>query len=179
MVRQTRFSQNHLLGLKPVYCSIAPQRPPSSPLRKPTRLPIEIANSPGHATYAFSKLSGLYDALDSAYKLGVSLLDAPLEVFHKLTATLPRSTEAERLTIARVDQNVFRDAMLEYWNGRCPLTGITVPALLRASHIVPWAECESDDLRLDVHNGLLLSALWACAFDSRLISFSDTGTALR
>jgi predicted restriction endonuclease len=60
-----------------------------------------------------------------------------------------------------------------------PLTGITDPALLRASHIVPWAECESDDLRLNVHNGLLLSALWDCAFDSGLISFSDTGTVLR
>ena len=43
--------------------------------------------------------------------------------------------------------------------GRCPLTGITDPALLRASHIVPWAECD-DAQRLDVHNGLLLSALW-------------------
>lgn len=72
-----------------------------------------------------------------------------------------------------------RDALLEYWNSRCPLTDITDPALLRASHIVPWAECESDDLRLDVHNGLLLSALWDCAFDSGLISFSDTGTVFR
>ena len=51
----------------------------------------EIANAPGHASYAFSKLSGLYDALDRAYKLGVSLPDAPLEVFRKLTANLPRS----------------------------------------------------------------------------------------
>jgi HNH endonuclease len=139
----------------------------------------EIANSPGHASYAFSKLSGLYDALDRTYKLGVSLPDAPLEVFRKLTANLPRSTEAERLTVVRVGQDVFRDALLEYWNGRCPLTDITDPALLRASHIVPWAECESDALRLDVHNGLLLSALWDGAFDSGLISFSDAGAVLR
>lgn len=139
----------------------------------------QISNAPGHASYAFSNLSGLYDALDRAYKLGVSLPDAPLEVFRKLTASLPRSTEAERLTIVRVGQDVFRDALLEYWNSRCPLTDINDPALLRASHIVPWSECESDDLRLDVHNGLLLSALWDCAFDSGLISFSDTGTVLR
>jgi hypothetical protein len=139
----------------------------------------EIASAPGQASYAFSKLSGLYDALDRVYKLGVSLPDAPLEVFRKLTADLPRSTEAERLTVVRVGQDVFRDALLEYWNSRCPLTAITDPALLRASHIVAWAECESDDLRLDVHNGLLLSSLWDCAFDSGLISFSDTGTVLR
>lgn len=139
----------------------------------------EIANAPGQASYAFSKLSGLYDALDRAYKLGVSLPDLPLEVFRKLTANLPRSTEAEQLTVVRIGQNVFRDALLDYWNGRCPLTDITDPALLRASHIVPWAECESDALRLDVHNGLLLSALWDCAFDSGLISFSDGGVVLR
>jgi hypothetical protein len=139
----------------------------------------EVPNSPGRAAYAFSKLPGLYDALDRAYKLGVSLPDAPLEVFRKRTANLPSNTETERLTVVRIGQNIFRDALLEYWNRRCPLTGITDPALLRASHIVSWAECESDELRLDVHNGLLLSALWDCAFDSGLISFSDTGGVLR
>ena len=41
----------------------------------------------------------------------------------------------------------------DYWGGRCPLTGITDVALLRASHIVAWAECD-DAHRLDVHNGL-------------------------
>jgi hypothetical protein len=139
----------------------------------------EISNAPGQASYAFPNLSGLYDALDRAYKLGVSLPDAPLAVFHKRTAALPNTTEAERLTVVRIGQNIFRDALLEYWNGRCPLTGITDRALLRASHIVPWAECESDELRLDVHNGLLLSALWDCAFDSGLISFSNSGSVLR
>ena len=49
-----------------------------------------------------------------------------------------------------------------------PLTGITDEALLRASHIVAWADCETDALRLDVHNGLLLSALWDAAFDAGL-----------
>jgi hypothetical protein len=40
---------------------------------------------------------------------------------------------------------------------------------------VPWAEC-SDEQRLDVHNGLLLSALWGASFDQGLISFADDGT---
>jgi hypothetical protein len=140
---------------------------------------VDIASAPGHASYAFPKLSGLYDALDRSYKLGISLPDAPLEIFRKLTVNLPRSTEAERLILVRVGQEVFRDALLEYWSSRCPLTSITDSALLRASHIVPWAECESDYLRLDVHNGLLLSALWDCAFDSGLISFSNAGAVLR
>ena len=57
------------------------------------------------------------------------------------------------------------------------LTGITDPALLRASHIIPWSDC-SDEQRLDVHNGLLLSALWDTAFDCGLVSFADDGTVL-
>ena len=44
---------------------------------------------------------------------------------------------------------------------------------------MPWAECETDELRLDVHNGLLLSALWDAAFDCGLITFADDGTVLR
>ena len=66
---------------------------------------------------------------------------------------------------------------MDYWNGRCPLTGITDPALLRASHIVPWSDC-NDEQRLDVHNGLLLSALWDAAFDCGLVSFADNGSVL-
>jgi hypothetical protein len=55
--------------------------------------------------------------------------------------------------------------------------GITDPALLRASHIVPWSDC-NDDQRLDVHNGLLLSALWDATFDQGLVSFADDGAPL-
>ncbi len=145
-------------------------------------LGISLADSisgPGFATYAFATLGQLYQALDRIYKLGVSLPTAPLEAFQQATAHLPRTTEVERLVVQRVGQDLFRAALLEYWGGRCPLTGITDPELLRASHIVPWAECESDALRLDVHNGLLLSALWDAAFDAGLVSFADDGTVLR
>lgn len=58
------------------------------------------------------------------------------------------------------------------------MTGITEPELLRASHIVPWTECETDAERLDVHNGLLLSALWDAAFDRALVSFDNEGGPL-
>ena len=64
-----------------------------------------------------------------------------------------------------------------YWGGCCPLTGITEPGLLRALQIVPRANC-TDEQRLDVHNGLLLSALWVAAFDRGLINFADDGSVL-
>ena len=78
----------------------------------------------------------------------------------------------------RVGQGLFRAALLDYWGGRCPLTGIADPALLRASHIVPWAACRDDAQRLDAHNGLLLSALWDAAFDAGLVSFTGEGAVL-
>jgi hypothetical protein len=140
--------------------------------------PSAVPQGPGAATFACASLVELYTALDRVYHLGVSLPTVPLEEFNKATAGLPKSTEAEQLIVRRVGQELFRKALMSYWNGRCPLTGITDPALLRASHIVAWVDCESDAQRLDVHNGLLLSALWDAAFDQGLVSFSDDGHPL-
>ncbi len=136
--------------------------------------PADIVG-PGLARYAFPNLTALYAALPRLYQLATSLPDAPLNAFHAQTAKLPKATEAERLVVQRVGQNIFRDSLLDYWQSRCPLTGITDPALLRASHIIPWSECKSDAERLDVHNGLLLSALWDAAFDRALVTFDDDG----
>ncbi|GBQ11939.1 HNH endonuclease signature motif containing protein [Acidiphilium acidophilum] len=56
--------------------------------------------------------------------------------------------------------------------------GIAEPVLLHATHIVPWAECATDAERMDVHNGLLPSALSDAAFDAGLVSFADDGAVL-
>ena len=140
-------------------------------------LPPSTTPGPGLATFVLPNLSELHAGLDRVYKLAMSLPEAPLERFKAKTANLPRTTEAERMVIQRIGQDVFRDALMDYWCGRCPITSITEPALLRASHIVPWADC-TDVQRLDVHNGLLFSALWDAAFDRGLISFADDGSVL-
>ncbi len=132
----------------------------------------------GSSTFSFDRLADLYSTLDKVYRLSASLPDVPLQRFQEEQAKLPKTTEAERLVIQRVGQNLFREALLTYWHERCPLTGITDTTLLRASHIVSWAECESDAQRLDVHNGLLLSALWDAAFDKGLVSFNNDGSVL-
>jgi hypothetical protein len=140
-------------------------------------LPPSPLPGPGIATFGFDTLTALHAALDRVYKLGVSLPDAPLARFRAQTADLPQTTEVERLVLQRIGQEIFRAALMDYWGARCPVTGITDLALLRASHIVPWAEC-GDSQRLDVHNGLLLSALWDAAFDVGLVSFANDGTVL-
>jgi hypothetical protein len=138
-------------------------------------LPVAAIPGPGTRRFAFNSLGELYAALNRVYALAISLPDAPLREFERRVADLPRTTEVERLVVQRIGQDIFRDRLMDYWQGRCPLTGISDPALLRASHIIPWADCESDAERLDVHNGVLLSALWDAAFDRGLVTFDDEG----
>lgn len=85
-------------------------------------------------------------------------------------------TEVERMVRQRIGQDRFRDALLGYWGGACAVTGVAVPEVLRASHTKPWAECESDEERLDVFNGFLLCANLDALFDRHLITFARDGT---
>lgn len=133
---------------------------------------------PGLARYAFATLGALYAVLPRVYQLAASLPDAPLHDFQAKTQHLPKSTEAERLIVQRVGQNIFRNALDCYWGGACAITGIKDRTLLRASHIKPWAVCYSDAERLDVFNGLLLAAHYDAAFDAALISFAKDGAMI-
>ena len=49
-------------------------------------------------------------------------------------------------------------------------SGINIPDLLLASHIIPWSKNEKE--RLNPENGICLSALYDKAFDKGLISLS-------
>jgi predicted restriction endonuclease len=80
------------------------------------------------------------------------------------------ATEAFLPTKVRLAQSFFRRTVLASYNYRCCITGLDVPELLRASHIVPWAEDPAQ--RLNPRNGLCLSALHDAAFDRHLISFT-------
>jgi hypothetical protein len=103
---------------------------------------------------------------------------AGLRLFRERTRQLPTTTEAERLTIQRIGQDVFREMQMEFWSARCAVTGIDQPELLRASHLKPWKECATAAERLDPFNGLLLSAHWDAAFDGGLVTLEDDGTLL-
>jgi hypothetical protein len=132
----------------------------------------------GHAAaFAFQTRDALFAGVSGTYRLSVSLPSQPFEDFKRDTAHLG-DTEADQIAKRRIGQDRFRAALLSYWNGACPLTGVRDTDLLRASHIIPWAQCKSDEERLNVYNGLLLSALWDAAFDAGLLSFDDDGRPL-
>ena len=71
----------------------------------------------------------------------------------------------------RVNQDIFRKMVLQNYGSKCCITGLSVPDILRASHISPWAEDEKN--RLNPENGLCLSATYDAAFDRHLISFDE------
>ena len=117
--------------------------------------------------------------LKRAAELYSSLPDNPLEQYKKKLETISNAeiekTEAERLIRERVGQDVYRNALLKYWNGACSVTGCTLKAALRASHAKPWKDCTSDAERLNVFNGFLLTANLDALFDKGYISFTDEG----
>ena len=120
-------------------------------------------------------IAALHRLLRRAFQLSRTLPDALLRTFEDETANMPRATEAERRVVQRVGQDIFRRGLLEYWDGSCVITGLGVPELLRASHIKPWADCETDAQRLDVFNGLLLAPHLDAAFDSGFITIAEDG----
>jgi predicted restriction endonuclease len=83
-------------------------------------------------------------------------------------------TTRQALISARLGQGQFRVDLERRWNGRCALTDCGIIAMLRASHIKPWAKSSNHD-RLNPDNGLLLAAHVDALFDCGLISFADDG----
>jgi predicted restriction endonuclease len=68
----------------------------------------------------------------------------------------------------RVNQARFRRAIVASYNATCCMSGLRVPKLLVASHIVPWSMDTQN--RLNPSNGLCLSALHDRAYDQGLIT---------
>jgi putative restriction endonuclease len=82
--------------------------------------------------------------------------------------------ERERMVRVRVNQHFFRAAVLSAYDYKCCVTGLTVPELLVASHIVPWAADPKQ--RMNPRNGLCLNALHDRAFDRNLMFVAEDMT---
>lgn len=77
----------------------------------------------------------------------------------------------DALIEARIGQSFFRQSVLSAYDFKCCITGLAIPELLVASHIVPWRTDASN--RLNPKNGLCLSAVHDRAFDIGLIAISE------
>jgi 5-methylcytosine-specific restriction protein A len=87
---------------------------------------------------------------------------------------LPNETERKGLVTSRVGQGAYRKRIIHRWEYKCAVTGFDKLNVLIASHIVPWAD-SSDNERLDVHNGILLSPTYDALFDKHLVTFENNG----
>lgn len=87
------------------------------------------------------------------------------------TFDLPKAgKERETVVKTRVNQSFFRKAVLAAYNSKCCITGLGIPELLNASHIVPWSKDENN--RINPRNGLCLNAIHDRAFDRGLLTIT-------
>jgi len=71
----------------------------------------------------------------------------------------------------RVNQNFFRQVVIANYSGKCAISGIDIPELLLASHIIPWSKNEEE--RLNPENGICLSPLYDRAYDKGYIGINE------
>ncbi|MCW5657118.1 MAG: HNH endonuclease [Burkholderiaceae bacterium] len=133
---------------------------------------------------SFDSFAQADTALGRAWALSRTLPQALVSRFWEETqqalanqADPPSTTEREAMVRQRIGQQLFREGLMTLWQGRCAVTGLDVPELLRASHAKPWAD-STDEERLDVYNGLLLAAHLDAAFDAGLLGVDDYGRVL-
>ena len=100
-------------------------------------------------------------------------LDAPLANEALLIRDLDsyEGREVIKETKHRVNQAVFRRKILEIYGSTCCITGLSIPGVNIASHIIPWKK--RPEIRLDPRNGLCLSGTYDAAFDRHLISLDE------
>lgn len=71
----------------------------------------------------------------------------------------------------RINQDIFRQIVMANYDSKCAITGIDIPILLVASHIVPWSKNKQE--RLNPENGICLSSLYDKSFDKGLIGLNE------
>lgn len=98
------------------------------------------------------------------------MLAKPIEDLLQINTVDYSGKEKERVIKQRINQNAFRSIILANYNEQCAISGICIPQLLVASHIVPWSEDSKN--RLNPANGICLSPLYDKAFDKGYISIS-------
>lgn len=125
---------------------------------------------------AYSDVAALDTALLHAWQLSRALPNELEREFQQRVANAS-ATERDATVKQRIGQDLFREGLMVLWEGRCAISGLDEPSLLRASHALPWAQA-SDAERLDVFNGLLLAAHLDAAFDGGLLAIDEDGTVL-
>jgi hypothetical protein len=73
----------------------------------------------GFTAFAVPDSAPLHYLVREMWRLAQALPVEPLREFEARTRDMPRTTEAERLVVQRLGQDIFRDALIKYWGGAC------------------------------------------------------------
>lgn len=135
---------------------------------------FETKDSSGHLRvgikYFFKRTGATLPAVASKF-VGVQTV---MELDQVQFLDVPNETERKGLVTSRVGQGAYRKRIIHRWQYECAVTGFNKPEILIASHIVPWKD-STDQERLDVNNGILLSPVYDALFDRNIISFENNG----
>lgn len=123
----------------------------------------EFAKEPERLLYESERILAQYEGISVEKKFERELKDIPSDII---------GDNRLRQVKTRINQNVFRQMILANYDYKCAISGIDIPELLVASHIIPWSENHKE--RLNPENGICLSSLYDRAFDQGLIGFDDT-----
>jgi putative restriction endonuclease len=117
---------------------------------------------------------------DALMDKAIDLLDATVKLdpmsgdeLSYFAAQLPEGKDRLVIARTRVNQQYFRNTLLENYEHRCCVTGLKVDQLLVASHIKPWSDADPASERLAADNGLLLNAFHDKPFDRGLMTIDD------
>lgn len=123
----------------------------------------EFANDPEKLIYESERILAQYEGTSVEQKFKKEFRDIPSNII---------GDNKIRQVKTRINQSVFRKIILANYDYKCALSGIDIPELLVASHIIPWSESQKE--RLNPENGICLSSLYDKAFDQGLISFDNS-----
>lgn len=120
--------------------------------------------------FFFSRKGALIPVRPSEFKEPIMTYD----VKDLYARDIPNVTERQGLVTSRVGQGAYRQRIIHRWEYKCAVTKFDKIQLLIASHIVPWKSSTNEE-RLDVDNGILLSPVYDALFDRHFISFDSNG----
>ena len=119
----------------------------------------------------FLKRSGAFLPIEATKYSGIQTV---MELDSPSILDIPNITERQGLVTSRVGQGAYRKRIIHRWVYKCAVTGFNKTEILIASHIVAW-KFGTNEERLDVNNGILLSPVYDALFDRKLITFQNDG----
>ncbi len=129
----------------------------------------EIGQYESKLQSAFASSSQGKEVSDKTSRIRISV--SSCFVPENVNPSTKQGKDAVSFAKRRINQSVFRKWIVGLYESKCCVTGLDIPEILRASHIVEWSVDKEN--RMNPSNGLCLSATYDAAFDKHLISFDE------